>query len=195
MSAVLKTRLWSEPLGWAACFLWNLTIASGPLTFSFGYSQGREYTEYLWPFDVTLVLAILLLMVNTFMTIAKRKEEGLYVSVWYYVGTLVWTAGFYPIGNVMWHPNTGALAGHHGPDRALVLRPQPAGAFAHAACRGIGLLRHPADNEDAAQFPHALARRLLDARCLLYPYRRAPYPPDADPELAQSDVRGRLDHA
>ncbi len=111
VAAVLKTRLWSEPLGWATCFFWNLTIASAFFTFPFGYSQGREYTEYLWIFDVSLVLAILLLMVNTFMTIAKRKEEGLYVSVWYYVGALVWTAGFYPIGNVMWHPSTGALAG------------------------------------------------------------------------------------
>ncbi len=110
-AAVLKTRLWSEPLGWASAVLWNTTMVSAYFTFPFGYSQGREYAEHLWPFDVTLVLAILLLLVNVVMTIANRKEESLYVTVWYYVGTLVWTAGFYPIGNVMWHPRTGAMSG------------------------------------------------------------------------------------
>lgn len=109
--ATLKTRLWSEPLGWLSVVLWNITMLSAPLTFPFGYSQGREYAEHLWPFDITLMLAVLLLIVNVTMTILHRKEEGLYVTTWYYVGTLVWLAGFYPIGNVMWHPATGALSG------------------------------------------------------------------------------------
>lgn len=111
VTASLKRSLWSEPLGWASVVLWNITMVSAPFTFSFGLSQGREYAEHLWPFDVTLLLAIVLLLVNVIMTIAYRKEESLYVTVWYYVGTLVWTAGFYPIGNVMWRPETGAMSG------------------------------------------------------------------------------------
>ncbi len=111
VTAVLRTRLWSEPLGWASVILWNITMVSAYFTFPFGMSQGREYAEHLWAFDVTLVLAILLLIVNVAMTIANRREQSLYVTVWYYVGTLVWTAGFYPVGNVMWHPKTGAMSG------------------------------------------------------------------------------------
>lgn len=109
--AVLKTRLWSEPLGWVSGILWNATVLSGPVTFPFGVSQGREYSEYLWIFDISFTLAVLLLIVNVFMTIAKRQEKSLYVSTWYYVGTLVWFIGWYPVGNVIWHPSTGALAG------------------------------------------------------------------------------------
>ncbi len=45
------------------------------------------------------------------MTITERRENTLYVSVWYAAGALLWTAGVYPIGNVMWHPATGALSG------------------------------------------------------------------------------------
>jgi cytochrome c oxidase cbb3-type subunit 1/cytochrome c oxidase cbb3-type subunit I/II len=45
------------------------------------------------------------------MTIANRREEHLYVSVWYFTGMLLWTAAVYPIGNVIWHPSTGALEG------------------------------------------------------------------------------------
>jgi cytochrome c oxidase cbb3-type subunit I len=108
---LLRTRLWSENLAVASFILWNLAVLSGPFTFPFGYSQGREYTEYLWIFDVAVVLSIVLMIVNLVMTIAERTENILYIGVWYFVGTFIWTAGVYPIGNVMWHPDTGAMSG------------------------------------------------------------------------------------
>ena len=111
LPALLRTRLWSEPLGWVSFLLWNLTVASGPLCFSFGYTQGREYSEYVWLADVSLVLAVVCLLCNLVLTIADRNEQQLYVSVWYFVAALLWTACNYPIGNVMWHPATGAMPG------------------------------------------------------------------------------------
>lgn len=109
--ALLRTRLWSEPLAWFALLMWNITVLSGPLTFSFGMSQGREYTEYLWTFDVTAMIAFSALLCEVVMTIADRKENILYVSVWYFLGTFLWMAGTYPVGNVMWRPATGAMPG------------------------------------------------------------------------------------
>jgi cbb3-type cytochrome c oxidase subunit I len=109
--ALLRTRLWSEPLGWAALALWNAAVVSGPVTFAYGITQGREYTEYIWICDVCVVLAILALIVNLVMTVAARRENTLYVSVWYVLGSMVWMAGVYPIGNVMWRPDTGAMPG------------------------------------------------------------------------------------
>ncbi|MCM0080897.1 cbb3-type cytochrome c oxidase subunit I [Geomonas sp. Red32] len=109
--ALLRTRLWSEPLAWAGFLFWNITIASGPLCFSFGYTQGREYSEYVFWADVSLVFAVLCLIVDVVMTIAHRREKQLYVSVWYLVAALLWTACNYPLGNVMWHPSTGAMPG------------------------------------------------------------------------------------
>ena len=109
--ALLRTRLWSERLGWTAWAFWNIAVLSGPVGFAFGVTQGREYAEYVWLFDVAVVLAVLALIVNLVMTVAQRTEKILYVSVWYALGACVWTAGNYPIGNVMWHPLTGALPG------------------------------------------------------------------------------------
>jgi cytochrome c oxidase cbb3-type subunit I len=111
LPAVLKTRLWSERMGWASLFCWVLVILSGPATFSFGITQGREYSEYTWPADVLLMISVTLTVVNFIMTVANRVENTLYVSVWYAVATFLWTAGTYPIGNVMWHPRTGAMPG------------------------------------------------------------------------------------
>ncbi|MBJ6726096.1 cbb3-type cytochrome c oxidase subunit I [Geomesophilobacter sediminis] len=109
--ALLKTRLWSEPLAWVCFVLWNLTILSGPVCFSFGYTQGREYSEYVWAADLMLMVAVVLAIYNMVMTVAQRNESQLYVSVWYFFGAMLWTACNYPIGNVMWHPKTGAMPG------------------------------------------------------------------------------------
>jgi cytochrome c oxidase cbb3-type subunit I len=109
--ALLRTRLWSESLGWASFIFWNAAVISGPFTFSFGITQGREYTEYIWIFDVSITIALLLVIYNVIMTIANRTEKTLYVSVWYFTASFLWITGSYPIGNVMWHPLSGALPG------------------------------------------------------------------------------------
>jgi cytochrome c oxidase cbb3-type subunit I len=109
--ALLRIKLWSEPLAWLSFVFWNLAVLSGPLTFPFGITQGREYTEYIFPADVCVMLTLLTLIVNMVMTVVHRRENVLYVSVWYAFGTLLWTAGVYPIGNVMWNPQAGALPG------------------------------------------------------------------------------------
>ena len=42
----------------------------------------------------------------------NRHEKKLYVSAWYYAGTMIWFPIVYFVGNVMWHPATGALNGN-----------------------------------------------------------------------------------
>jgi cytochrome c oxidase cbb3-type subunit 1 len=108
---LLRTRLWSEPLAWFSVLTWNLAVASGPLSFSFGITQGREYSEYIWMADVTLMVSLIALLIDVMMTILRRAEDTLYVAVWYFTGMLLWSIGCYPIGNVMWHPATGAASG------------------------------------------------------------------------------------
>ncbi len=109
--ALLKRYLWSEPLAWLSFILWNITILSGPVTFATGNSQGREYCEYLWIFDVSLILSVLLIVLNLVMTITYRVEKFLFVSVWYFTASFMWIAGSYFIGNVMWLPPKGAFPG------------------------------------------------------------------------------------
>lgn len=109
--ALLKRYLWSEPLAWLSFILWNITVLSGPVTFATGNSQGREYCEYLWIFDVSLILSVLLIVLNLVMTIIYRVEKILFVSVWYFTASFMWIAGSYFIGNVMWLPPKGAFPG------------------------------------------------------------------------------------
>lgn len=59
---LLRRPLWSERLAWGGWALWNVVILSGPIGFAFAYSQGREYAEYEWIFDVLVELVLLAIL-------------------------------------------------------------------------------------------------------------------------------------
>ena len=80
VSTLLQTPLYSERLGKTSLWVWNLSIAAGTVTLSLGYSQGREYAEWIWPIDVTILLTLALMFYNLLQTAIRRREKLLYVS-------------------------------------------------------------------------------------------------------------------
>lgn len=95
----------------ALAYAWNLAVLGGIVAILMGYSQGREYAELPWVVDVAVMLCLIGLGFVVFGTLKARKERKLYVSAWYYAGTMLWFPIVYFIGNVMWHVPTGALSG------------------------------------------------------------------------------------
>ena len=108
---MLRTRLHGERLANLSMWVYNAAMVVTAISLPLGYTQGREYAEAVFPAKALLLVALLLLLYVLTMTVLNRKENLLYVSVWYVVGGVLWTAAFFPLGNVMWHPTTGALAG------------------------------------------------------------------------------------
>jgi cytochrome c oxidase cbb3-type subunit I/II len=112
----IMPRLCAAPLRkaalarWAAV-LWNVNILAGIIWILFGGSQGREYAELPWINDVFVVALLLTFTYIVFNNLLHRREKKAYVSLWYYAGTFLWFPIVYFIGNVMWHPATGALNG------------------------------------------------------------------------------------
>ena len=96
---ICGNRLWSEKLGIATVVLFDLIILSAVYTTLSGTTQGLEYAELPFALDVGVTLAWVMFGVNIFMTIATRKHEKLYVSLWYTMGAIVWTAFVYISGN------------------------------------------------------------------------------------------------
>ena len=108
---LLRTELYSEKLGFITVLAWNITLVFAVVSLALGYSQGREYAEMIWPVDILVVLAFALVFVNLIMTVSRRKEPVLYVSVWYVCAGVVLTAVTFALGNVIWRPNSGSLVG------------------------------------------------------------------------------------
>ncbi len=108
---VLDTKLYTESMAVLAAVFYNAGVVLGDLGLLLGFTQGREYAEYIFPSDVLIVIAFVLLSVIMTLTILRRREQLLYVSAWYFVGAVVWTSFMYIVGNVMWHPSTGSESG------------------------------------------------------------------------------------
>jgi len=108
---LLRTELFSEKLGFITVLAWNVTLVFAVVSLALGYSQGREYAEMIWPVDILVVLAFFLVFVNLIMTVARRKEPILYVSIWYAIAGVVLTTVTFALGNVIWRPNSGSLVG------------------------------------------------------------------------------------
>jgi len=108
---LLRTNLYSQKLGVVSAVFWNLTVFAGMIGIAAGHTQGRENAQLPWSVDIMVVISFLLVGTNLLMTIRNRKETILYVSVWYAMSAVILTALTYCLGNVIWKPDTGALAG------------------------------------------------------------------------------------
>jgi len=102
---VLDTKLYSERIGNFAALLFNLAVLIGDITLLAGYTQGREYAEYITPIDWMIAVSFGLLSFNYIMTVVRRREPLMYVSAWYFTGAVIWTLLMYFLGNVMWRPD------------------------------------------------------------------------------------------
>ena len=86
--------------GTARVLLWvfNAAIALAALSLFAGMSQSKEYSELEWPFDIGVVVLWVVFAIIIIGTIGRRKEEQMYVSLWYILATIVGVAIVY-IGN------------------------------------------------------------------------------------------------
>ncbi len=92
-------KLWSEKLGVATGILWNIIILSAVVSLLAGRNKGWEYAELETPISVLVVVAWLMFAANIFLTVSKRKYQAMYVTIWYFMGCILWTAFVYLTGN------------------------------------------------------------------------------------------------
>jgi cytochrome c oxidase cbb3-type subunit I len=80
-------------------WLFNAGIAAAAVSLAMGYTQSLEYAELEWPLDIAIVVLWVMFGVNVFATIIKRREEQMFVSLWYIIATVVSIAVLYLVNN------------------------------------------------------------------------------------------------
>ena len=105
-----RTALYSERLAHANWWLWNVMVAASLITLPMGLTQGREYAEMIWPLDLLFILNIVLLAINIWGTVARRREPKIYVSIWNFMAATMVMVPIYAVGNKIWDPS-GAYQG------------------------------------------------------------------------------------
>ena len=100
-------KLWSEKLGLATMWLWVVIVLGAVVELARGHNQGLEYAELPFWLDVLVVVAWVMFAVNIFATVFTRKYQQMYVSLWYILASILWTAFVYIVGNFATIPTTG----------------------------------------------------------------------------------------
>jgi cytochrome c oxidase cbb3-type subunit I/II len=85
-----KARMWSGWLSRLHFWSWQAIIVAACVTLPLGITQGKEFAELEWPIDIAIaVVWILFFGVNFFATLAVRRDRHLYISLWFYIASII----------------------------------------------------------------------------------------------------------
>jgi cytochrome c oxidase cbb3-type subunit I/II len=92
LQRLLKARMWSDKLSWIHFWGWQFVILCAAVSLPLGFTTSGEYSELIWPIDVLITLVWVVFGINMFGTIFTRRENHLYVAIWFYIATWVTVA-------------------------------------------------------------------------------------------------------
>ena len=100
LQRLLKTRMWSDALSRIHFWGWQAIILAAAITLPLGYTSASEYAELEWPIDLGIALVWVVFGLNMLGTILKRREQHLYVAVWFYIATWITVTLLHVIKNL-----------------------------------------------------------------------------------------------
>lgn len=92
MQRLLKTRMFSDALSWIHFWGWQFIILAAAITLPLGMTTSKEYAELEWPIDIAITIIWVVFGWNMLGTILKRREQHMYVAIWFYIATFVTVA-------------------------------------------------------------------------------------------------------
>ncbi len=81
-------------------YMFNTVITLGLITLLLGINQSLEYAEFEWPLDIGITIMWVIFAIVIFGTIIKRKEEQMYVSLWFIIATIIIIAVIHIVNNL-----------------------------------------------------------------------------------------------
>ncbi len=97
---LLKARMFSDKLSAFHLWGWQIIIVLGALALLTGHTQSREYAELPWLLDIAIAVVWVAFAVNVFGTIMKRREQHLYVAIWFYIASILAVALLHIFNNI-----------------------------------------------------------------------------------------------
>ncbi len=98
LQRLLKTPMYSKFLSEFHFWGWQAIILAAAITLPLGITSAHEYAELEWPIDIAIAIVWIAFGINMFGTILKRRENHLYVAIWFYIATWI-TVTVLHVGN------------------------------------------------------------------------------------------------
>ncbi|RPD47371.1 cytochrome-c oxidase, cbb3-type subunit I [Paracnuella aquatica] len=100
LQRLLKTRMYSDKLSKIHFWGWQAIIVAAAITLPLGLTSSKEYAELEWPIDIAITVIWVVFGWNMFATILKRREQHLYVAIWFYIATFVTVAVLHVVNSL-----------------------------------------------------------------------------------------------
>ncbi|MCZ2337999.1 MAG: cytochrome-c oxidase, cbb3-type subunit I [Chitinophagales bacterium] len=100
LQRLAKARMYSDLLSKIHFWGWQLIILSAVITFPMGLTSSHEYAELIWPIDIAIAIVWIVFGINMFGTLIKRREQHLYVAIWFYIGTWITVTVLHIFNNI-----------------------------------------------------------------------------------------------
>ena len=100
MQRLLKARMYSDVLSKLHFWSWQLIIVLAAVTLLSGITISKEYAELEWPLDVLIAIVWVIFGINMIGTIIKRREQHMYVAIWFYIATFFTVAILHIVNSI-----------------------------------------------------------------------------------------------
>lgn len=101
---VLKITYHKHPvlkfIGLAHFWIYIILMLLAVVTLFAGYTQSKEYAELVWPLDLLVVVVWVLWGASLFGSMGVRRENVIYISLWYFIATFTAIAILYIFNNL-----------------------------------------------------------------------------------------------
>ncbi|MBD3618529.1 MAG: cytochrome-c oxidase, cbb3-type subunit I [Chromatiales bacterium] len=95
-----QARLYSDALAGFTFWGWNIALLLGIIGYMAGYSQGREYAEFIWPIDILIAVTWVVYFWIYVQTLRRRSQPHIYVANWFYLAFILATALLHIFNNL-----------------------------------------------------------------------------------------------
>ena len=93
-------RLWNERLANLGLWLAVGVNIAAVLSLAAWFSDGREWLEIPWWLDIAAIVMLAVPTLVVTRTMRDRTEEGLFVSLWYFLAGLYWVVALFVVGSI-----------------------------------------------------------------------------------------------
>ena len=100
LQRLLKARMFSNFLSQFHFWGWQLIIVAAAVTLPLGLTSAKEYAELEWPIDLAIAVVWIAFGINLIGTLIKRRENHLYVAIWFYIATWITITVLHVVNNL-----------------------------------------------------------------------------------------------
>jgi cytochrome c oxidase cbb3-type subunit 1 len=95
-----QTRLFSDRLATFTFWGWQASVLLGVIGYVNGYTQGREYAEFVWPIDLLITVTWVAYAIVFIVTLTRRSQPHIYVANWFFTAFILATAILHIFNNL-----------------------------------------------------------------------------------------------